>query len=667
MITFESCVKLIQSVDELPQWEGAKLVYADFETTSGSEFLDSLNPHHHCAVALIAVTVDECPDILAIPYMHFSDADKDIIQQWFGGILYECDEWVNHNVKYDAHVAANDLGLYPTCRLVCTLTQAKIIDSDRITRGGYSLDALSLSWLGEDISRYYQSLQPYIRKGKNIVNKDYGRIPPDILGEYAGVQVGANRRLKKYIDFKMPEQCKAVAENEIELTRNLWQMERNGLRVDMDELKLAQFKVLNNLCKLDDKLTQIVGSSFNPRSTDDMYDVLCVKYGLPVLAYTKDDDGNDTTTPSFDKAAMAMYEAHPRAPKEVIKLIKEFKGDAQLNSLFIEPWQGLAIFDQALDAWLLRSQYNQCVRTGRMSCSDPNAQQLSGRAKLLIHPKRGYAFISADYSQIEFRFIVHYINDAAAIAAYNENPDVDFHALVASWCEIPRKPAKNVNFGVAFGEGKRKLIKQLASNTDLVGKFVDMLKEMIATGQIKAEDETRVFNEMATRRGEQVYDRYHAQFPTLKRTMRAAESALKMRGYVFNIMGRHRHLPIKAAYRAFNTINQSSAADMMKERFNAVCRMIAGTPIETSANVHDELLLQAPIDIAYDPRTIRDIVLLLENPPIKIAVPIRCSVGVSADNWKAAGVEGETKEPRAYKALLENRDFSQFGNLSHLR
>lgn len=367
-----------------------------------------------------------------------------------------------------------------------------------------------------------------------------------------------------------------------------------------------------------------------------------------------------------------MYEAHPSAPKDVISLIKEFKGDYQLNNLFVEPWQQLAVFDPVFCAWLLRSQYNQCVRTGRMSCSDPNAQQLSTKAKYLVHPKPGYAFISADYSQIEFRFIVHYINDKAAIQAFIDNPDTDFHELVASWCEIPRKPAKSVNFGVAFGEGKRKLIKQLASNTDLVGRIVEILKAMIAAGEIKPEDETRVFNEMATRRGEQVYNKYHAQFPTLKATMRAAESALKMRGYVFNILGRHRHLPIKAAYRAFNTINQSSAADMMKERFNAMCRMIAGTPIETAANVHDELLLQAPIDIANDPRTIRDIVLLLENPPIKIAVPIRCSVGVSPDSWAHASKEGEGKvaipyQIPAYKLLLMNRDQSQFSNLAHLR
>jgi DNA polymerase-1 len=662
---------LVNDVAELPALEGASVVYLDFETTSGNPKLDSLNPWHNCKVALIAITVDDNPTAYAIPYMHFSEGDKDTIQQWLGGILYSCEIWENQNVKYDAHVAANDLALEPQCVLSCTLTKAKIIDSDRITRGGYGLDALARDWIGEDLSSYYQSLTPYV--GEVAKNKDYGKVPADILGAYACAQVHANRRLKKYIDWKFEtthQQCCDVRDTEIELTRNLWKMERNGLPIDKAELQINEYKLLKRMVDIDDELHKIVGEAFNPNSSKDLYNVLCIKYGLPILAFTKDDKtGEDTNNPSFDKHAMLMYEAHPSAPKDVITLIKEYKTDSQTLSLFIQPWQGYAIFRPEFAVWVLNSTYNQCVRTGRMSCGEPNAQQLSKRVKKLIHPKKGFAFISLDYSQIEFRFIVHYIADSAAIKAFRDDPDTDFHLLVASWCEIPRKPAKNVNFAVAFGEGKKKLIKQLASNKELVDSIVKQIKQMIADGELQPELETKVFNQLAIARGEEVYNRYHRTFPSLKRTMKQAETACKMRGYVFNIRGRHRHLPARYAYRAFNTVNQSSAADLQKERLNALCRMIEGTSIELSACVHDETLLQAPIEIAYDPRTIRDLVLLLENPPYadKISVPIRCSVGVSKDNWCEAS-ESEMQQPfEEHKILLRERDYSQFRNLEHLR
>lgn len=662
---------ILQDVADLPQdWVGALKVYCDFETSSGAPDRDSLNPWANCSLALIAITVDECPQALAIPYMHFDPAEQEIIRDWLGAVLYNCDEWINQNVKYDAHVAANTLDLLPPCKLVCSLTQAKIKDSDRITRGGYGLDAICKDWLGEDLSPFYNSLQPYIKRNGKWFNRDYGQIPYDILGEYAAAQVLANRRLQKFLDETIPEQCRGVVLTEIQLTRNIFQMERNGLRVDRDELLLTQFQVLNRLCKIDDKLAEIVGFPFRPHVSGDLYDVLIVKYGLPVLAYTKDDDGNDTLNPSFDKHAMLMYEAQPTAPKDVLKLVREYKELFQLNALFLESWLECAVPQGFLDnkgaiiglIHLLHSTYNQTVRTGRMSCSEPNAQQLSPRAKKLIHPKPGYAFIAADASQIEFRFITHYINDEKAIAAFNENPDTDFHVLVAQWCGIPRKPAKSVNFGIAFGEGKKKLIKQLASNKDLVASLGDIVKDLIAKGELSPELEVQYFNELATKRGEQVFNTYHSTFPTLKPTMRAAENALKSRGYVFNMYGRHRHLPLFAAYRAFNTVNQSSAADMLKERINALCRMIDGTPIELSACVHDSVLLQAPIEIANDWRTLRDTLLLLENPVVKLSIPIRWTIGVSAENWKAAD------DDERHKAIeLSSRRQDMFTNLQHLR
>lgn len=664
MLKFKNNVLMIESVGELPALAGAKAVYLDFETSSGNPKLDSLNPWHNCKVHGFAITVDEMPEAYYIPFSSFHFDHQTTVINWLHDILQQCEQWVNQNIKYDAHVAANDLQInveFMQCWLVCTLTLAKLIDSDRIMRGGYGLDILSRDWLGEDISEYEAALQPYL-----IKNKDYGMVPHDIMAPYAGQDVLTNRRLCKYITEKLPQQCERVALNEIELTRNLWKMERNGLGLYMQELKVEEYKILNRLCKIDDRLNAILGRSINPKSTDDVYETLCVQYGLPIIAYTKNQDtGEFTTNPSFDKHALRAYKARPDAPKEVIELIEEYRELAQHHSLFVAPWQQFAIFDERFQIWFLHSTYNQSVRTGRMSCSEPNAQQLSKRAKKLIKPKPGHAFISIDYSQIEFRFIVHYIQDAKAIQAFHENPDTDFHLLVASWCGIKRKPAKTVNFGVAFGEGKKKLIKQLANDPDLCETILQVVKGMVEVGQITPEQEVTTFQELAIKKGEEVYSKYHDTFPTLKTTARMVESSLKQRygthglGFVFNMYGRHRHLPFDKAYRGFNTLNQASAADLIKEQTNKICRMIEGTSIELKAIVHDEILFEAPIEVARDFRTIRDLVALMESPDIDLRVPVRCSVGVSANNWYEAGSD-EVAKPLQY-------DKSEATYLDHLR
>lgn len=615
---------MLESSSELPALCGENL-FLDFETTSGNPKLDSLNPWHNCNVAGFAITIDDLSQVYYCSYMHWSAENQFTTREWLhDSIFYQIHNWINHNVKYDAHVIANDLRILPHCNLVCTLTLAKLLDSDRIMRGGYSLDALAIGWLAEDISKYYQSLQPYL-----VRNKDYGRIPPDILGEYCTQQLMANRRLWQYECATIPEECHNVWTTEIKLTRRLWQMERNGLRVDPLQLKSTQFVAMNRMILIDAELAEIVGHSFRPHVNEDCYDIICNQYGMPILAYTKDQEtGEETANPSFDKYALVLYKAQPNAPVEVISLIQEFRTLNQFNNLFLEPWQQYQIDG------VLHVTYNQGVRTGRMSCTEPNAQQLNEHAKELILPKSGYAIISIDASQIEFRFIVHYIEDQKAIAAYNENPDTDFHQFAADLCGIKRKPAKSVNLGIGFGEGKKKLTKALASDPDLT----ESIKEQVKAMGLPPEQEIEMFQTLATQRALEVYNTWHNTFPTCKTVSKDVERVCKARGYLRNMYGRHRHLPWQFAYRGFNTLNQSSAADWIKERVSSLMDLIddVSAPIELIALVHDEIVLQAPIEIAFDPRTQRDLIGFMETLVIPLRVPMRCSIGVSANSWKEA-------------------------------
>lgn len=621
MIQFPNGGLLVEDKDDLP-WHlvGCQDVYLDFETTSYDSKLDSLNPWHHCWIAGFGVTGDDHAPAYYIP-VRDTQRDESKIFDFLFELFSNCRRWINHNVKYDAHVAANAAGVLVNCELVDTVTLAKIIDSDRMMKGGYGLDALCRDWLKEDISRYEAALAPYLHN-----NKDWGLVPNDIIGEYGCQDILSTRRLWKYIDAACPEESRGVWDTEIELTSVLFDMERTGMRIDPVFLKAEQFKIMATLLCIEEMLAAKTGRTFRPHVNEDCYDVLCNQYGLPVLGWTE--EGNA----SFDKQAMAQYAAHPFAPHDVVKLISEYRKLNTFQNFFVVPYQELHVENY------MHPQYNQCVRTGRLSCKKPNSQQLNKRAKTLVLPPPGHAFISIDYSQIEFRLIVHYIKNEACIRAYHENPDTDFHDLVAKLCGIHRKPAKNVNFCIGFGGGKGKVLSMLEANMELVGSLVDEVTKLVEAGRIQESQREAVFHVLARERAEMVYFKYHGMLPELKPTSREAARVCEARGFVRNLYGRRRYLPSDHAHKAFNNLNQSSAADLMKERTVAVSKLIKNTPIKIVASVHDETLFTAPIEVAQDPRVQHALLAHMESPAVSIRVPIRCAIGVSTNNWaEAAG------------------------------
>jgi DNA polymerase-1 len=303
--------------------------------------------------------------------------------------------------------------------------------------------------------------------------------------------------------------------------------------------------------------------------------------------------------------------SYPNAPVDVLKLMLEYRRLGTFNGTFLSTY-----LDLNIDG-VLHPSYNPSVRTGRMSCMKPNMQQLMAEAKDLIVPRPGHILLSCDYSQIEYRTIVHYIKDPDAIEAYNRDPDIDYHQWVADLCGIKRKPAKTVNFLMGYGGGKGRLISALSVDPDVVES-------------IKAMD-PHEFKRLAEARGNDIYNTYHAKLPGLKITTRQAEILCRQRGYVRNLFGRRRHLPPEHARKAFNTANQSSAADIMKDRLLAV--MAAG--YEVIGSVHDELIITMPKE-QYTEATRIDIARILENPSIQLRVPIRVGIGASENSWLEA-------------------------------
>ena len=131
------------------------------------------------------------------------------------------------------------------------------------------------------------------------------------------------------------------------------------------------------------------------------------------------------------------------------------------------------------------------TRTGRISSTEPNMQNIPARTELgrqmrrFFVAKDGYVLIDADYSQIELRILAHLANDKRMIAAFNDGADI--HAITASEVfGVPlemvshemRTRAKAINFGIVYGIGAFSLSQDIGVT---VAQASDYIKNYLET------------------------------------------------------------------------------------------------------------------------------------------------------------------------------------------
>lgn len=596
---------VVEAASELPDLRNARVAYADAETTSGRHDKMSIDPWHHCSPCGWAVTVDGAEEAWYAPV---DKLGPDKVREWISDVLGTAQVWINHNVKYDAHVALNDGVPKLPPKLVDTVVLAKMVNSDRFT---HALKPLCRDWLGMpmsdelEVKAYLDGYQWHDGKRRRNKSKDYGVVPYDVLGRYACEDVLSNRQLARYCAKK----AEGPIEMEIALTSELLRMEQRGLRLDVRGTEIALHRTLGELIECAEKIEDLTGVVMNDHANT-YYEIFCNQMGLPVLGWTE--AGN----PSFDKEAMVLYLGHPRVrtderAKAVVDLIKRFKTASNLRSLFLEPF-----LEKHIDG-ILHSSYNQLVRTGRMSCSNPNLQQFNDAAAQLIVPREGYKFVCYDGSQMEFRLICHYTQDQRALDAYAQDAATDYHALVAEMSGMKRKPAKTLNFAIAYGAGKKKVVSQLVSDED-------------AMAGVPREDPAE-YEHLCNQMGERMWDRYHREFPGISRTSRRASNACKERGWIRNAYGRKRHLGWKVAHKAFNSLIQGCASDVVKDIMVPTADRARAHGGNLLANKHDELLFEVPMDWDDDAAMQN----LLQNPSVEFRVPFLWDVG-QGQSWSEA-------------------------------
>ena len=217
------------------------------------------------------------------------------------------------------------------------------------------------------------------------------------------------------------------------------------------------------------------------------------------------------------------------------------------------------------DQGRLHPTFNQTgTVTGRLSCSNPNMQQIPrdhDRVKALFKAPAGYELWEFDFSQIELRLAAVYAQEEDLLNAFREGNDI--HQSVADRLGISRFAAKTINFAILYGAGVRKLSEQLNTTAKRADEFLSS---------------------------------YRAEYPRLAFVANQATAAAEQNHFVRIWDGRRRHFKWPSeAHKAFNSVIQGGAAQICKR---AVINLADYQVVNT---VHDSVWIEllAPVTTTH--------------------------------------------------------------------
>ena len=426
--------------------------------------------------------------------------------------------------------------------------------------------------------------------GAYLLNPLKGEYPhDDIAKDYAGLMVPTEKELKDddcklacyraYIAWKskpviessLKEQGmdKLFYEVEMPLVFVLYDMEKEGICMDVAALKEYSKELEGSIVELEKKIHEAAGEDFNINSPKQLGVILFEKLGLPNGKKTK--TGYSTSADVLEKLA---------GEYPIVSDILEYRQLSKLKSTYADGLQNFVEEDGKI-----RTSFNQTITaTGRLSSTEPNLQNIPIRIELgrlirkVFHPAQGNVFVDSDYSQIELRILAHMSGDEKLIEAYNSGQDIHsttasqvFHVPFEEVTPLLRRNAKAVNFGIVYG------ISAFGLSQDL---------------------------DISRKEAQEYIDRYFETYPKIKEFIDNTVAEAKETGKTTTIYGRIRPIPELSSSNfmqrqfgervAMNAPIQGTAADIIKIAMIRVHDRLIKEGYESRLilQVHDELLIE---------------------------------------------------------------------------
>ena len=564
----------------LPNLTGVKILGLDTETKDPN--LLSMGPgalRGDGYVVGISVATDDDKWYFPIAHEGGGNLDKDKVCAYLKDVLGDdSSAKVGANLLYDLEWLRGDLGIEVRGPLYDVQVAEPILDENK--QGGYSLDNLSKSYFnyGKEEVGLKAAAEAYGIDPKG----EMWRLHSRFVGPYAEADAQLPLRIFDIQREKLVAQSLwDIFKLETDLIPILLDMRFLGVRVNIEKA----YEVSGIMLKQEQELLNDL--KINPWASTDLLKFFN-RHDIPIR---RTEAGN----PSFTREYLESL-THP-----LVRKIVEYRVLSKNRRDFID---GL-ILKQNIGG-RLHAQFHQLrndrfgTRSGRFSSSNPNLQQIPSRhpywgplIRSLFLPDSGLRFGKFDYSQQEPRLTVHYGEKCSLRGAkeagdkYREDPNTDFHQLIADLTGLPRRQAKTVNLGLAYGMGKFKLANEMGVSIE---------------------------------EADPILQKYHSSAPFIRQLSNKCNDRSMVAGEIITILGRKRRLSTGNHHKALNALIQGSAADMTKVAMKQ-CYDAGHVP---HLQVHDELCFS----LSEEENNIQEIM----ESAVKLTVPVKVDVDIGK-NW----------------------------------
>ena len=458
-------------------------------------------------------------------------------------------------------------------------------DSSRI-----HYDSVILAHMINEEIPYSKSLDSLADKyldGDGKLNKDqvsawgkawgWDNIPYDLLAPYAQKDAELHYRLWEVL---WPIWQKDFDDElwwwEQQFSTVLYRLEQRGVNVDLEFCRKKAEIGYGIMSDIEDVL------GFNPGSGTQLGKYLLEELNMPILERSK-----KTNKPSFNKNVMEQYDQMLEANgSHDARRILEFRGWQKAVTALYDPMQQVVSPDGRV-----RTNFKQHgTKTGRLSSSEPNMQQLPRRSDRVWNGNArtafgswdsDYSLVSFDYSQLELRLAACYGSEEILLDEFskdNADPFTRYSSIIGE----DRQTTKTFFYANIYEAGAAKIAYTLHRPVPEV---------------------------------EVLHKKFKSSIPGITSASNMARELAKERKFVKLWTGRRRHYPFfdSKYYTAFNSVLQGGGAEVVKRSMVNIANELENDECFMVLQVHDEIVFMIKTDKIdhYKPEIIR----IMENHP----------------------------------------------------
>lgn len=391
----------------------------------------------------------------------------------------------------------------------------------------------------------------------------------------------------------------------------LAKLEQTGVKIDVPYFNAYAVELNAELKRLESEIYELAGHPFNISSPLQLQKVLFQELKLQPKKKTASGYSTDASV------LESLAEEHA-----IVGKILEYRQISKLNSTYVESLpQQVSPRDGRV-----HGEFNQTTTaTGRLSSTNPNLQNIPIRTDMGHRIRKGFipsdsdhVLMSADYSQIELRFLAHMSGDEKLIEAFRSDQDIHTRTAMDVFDLTPdtvtadhRRVGKTLNFALIYQQGSFATAQQLGVTTREATEFIN---------------------------------KYFAAYPKVRAFMAGIIEEARRNSYVQTLWGRRRYFANlndrndavrKADERAAcNAPLQGSAADLIKLAMIRLDRELTARNLHSRLilQVHDELVLDVPTAELDETKQVVRAAMQMDQP---LKVPLKVDIGVGP-NWMDA-------------------------------